>query len=148
MIYSAPGDNRRVFIYCRTGRNVVSLSLSVKTTIVKRLLHDIAKYFLPVLFLSYIGCISLFTHTHVVNGVTIVHSHPYQSGGGHEHTTAEFQLIHLLSNITTPEPAMWLFFAAVLFAYSCRLYLPAYSFYSITEEWRAHGLRAPPVSIL
>lgn len=62
----------------------------------KQLLHKIARYFLPVLFISYIGCISLFTHSHVVNGVTIVHSHPYKPGTEHEHTTAEFQLIHML----------------------------------------------------
>ena len=93
------------------------------------------------------GCISLFTHTHVVNGVTIVHSHPYKSGAEHEHTTAEFQLIHILSNVTTVEPSMWAFFAVVLFAYSCRLYNPHSAFRRTVEEWGAHGLRAPPVSI-
>ena len=34
------------------------------------------KWFLPVLFISYMAGITLFTHSHVVNGVTIVHSHP------------------------------------------------------------------------
>ncbi|HIX26584.1 MAG TPA: hypothetical protein H9859_02950 [Candidatus Barnesiella excrementigallinarum] len=112
-----------------------------------RLLRPIAKYFLPILFITYMGCISLFTHTHVVNGVTIVHSHPYKSGAEHEHTTAEFQLIHILSNVTTVEPSMWAFFAVVLFAYSCRLYNPHSAFRRTVEEWGAHGLRAPPVSI-
>lgn len=73
----------------------------------KQLLHKIARYFLPVLFISYIGCISLFTHSHVVNGVTIVHSHPYKPGTEHGHTTAEFQLIHMLSSIETENPSMW-----------------------------------------
>lgn len=72
----------------------------------KQLLHKIARYFLPVLFISYIGCISLFTHSHVVNGVTIVHSHPYKPGTEHGHTTAEFQLIHMLSSIETENPSM------------------------------------------
>ena len=99
-----------------------------------RLLRSIAKYFLPVLFISYIGCISLFTHTHVVNGVTIVHSHPYNPKAHHGHTTTEFPVGVLLS--------------AVLFAFSCRLFYPATRFVRTLRQWGAHGLRAPPVSIL
>ncbi len=38
------------------------------------------KVFLPVLFISYMAGITLFTHSHVVNGVTIVHSHPFKKG--------------------------------------------------------------------
>ena len=45
------------------------------------------KWFLPVLFISYMAGITLFTHSHVVNGVTIVHSHPFKKGGEHSHTT-------------------------------------------------------------
>lgn len=113
-----------------------------------RLLRPIAKYLLPILFVSYIGCISLFTHTHVVNGVTIVHSHPYKPGAEHGHTTAEFQLIHTLSHITTSEPSTALLFSAVLFAFVCRLFYPFSRFVRMAAVWMAHGLRAPPVSIL
>lgn len=88
----------------------------------KQLLHKIARYFLPVLFISYIGCISLFTHSHVVNGVTIVHSHPYKPGTEHGHTTAEFQLIHMLSSIETENPSMWTFVSVILFSYCSRLF--------------------------
>ena len=56
------------------------------------------KWFLPVLFISYMAGITLFTHSHVVNGVTIVHSHPFKKGGEHSHTTVEFQLIHILDH--------------------------------------------------
>ena len=45
------------------------------------------KWFLPVLFISYMAGITLFTHSHVVNGVTIVHSHPFKKGSEHSHTT-------------------------------------------------------------
>ncbi len=38
----------------------------------------IMRWFLPVLFISYMAGITLFTHSHVVNGVTIVHSHPFK----------------------------------------------------------------------
>ena len=92
-----------------------------------RLLRSIAKYFLPVLFISYIGCISLFTHTHVVNGVTIVHSHPYNPKAHHDHTTTEFQLIHALSHLTTAEPSVGVRFrlCCLPFRAGCSIRLPA-----------------------
>ena len=62
----------------------------------KQLYLNIMKCFLPVLFISYMAGITLFTHSHVVNGVTIVHSHPFKKGSEHSHTTVEFQLLHLL----------------------------------------------------
>ena len=56
---------------------------------------------LPLLFISYLGCLIAFTHVHIVNGVTIVHSHPYQKNDDgtpkKEHNYAEFQLLHQLS---------------------------------------------------
>ena len=59
------------------------------------------RWFLPVLFISYMAGITLFTHSHVVNGVTIVHSHPFKKDSPHSHTTVEFQLIHLLNHVVT-----------------------------------------------
>ena len=58
---------------------------------------------LPALFIAYLGCLIAFTHVHIVNGVTIVHSHPYHKTDDgrpdHEHGYAEFQLLHQLSTI-------------------------------------------------
>lgn len=104
-----------------------------------RLLRSIAKYFLPVLFISYIGCISLFTHAHVVNGVTIVHSHPYKTDAHHGHTATEFQLIHVLSHLTTAEPSVGMLLSAVLFAFSCRLLYPVSCFVRILRQWGLTG---------
>lgn len=63
---------------------------------------EVIKIALPVLFIMYASCITFFTHTHIVNGVTIVHSHPYSTDDSgkpsHEHTGAEIQLIHNLSS--------------------------------------------------
>lgn len=56
-------------------------------------LRKILRIFLPLLFITYMGGISFFTHTHIVNGVTIVHSHPYNSDSDHEHSTSEIELI-------------------------------------------------------
>jgi len=59
------------------------------------------KVILPVIFIAYACSITFFTHTHIVNGVTIVHSHPYASDDNgnpaHEHSGAEIQLIQILS---------------------------------------------------
>ena len=112
-----------------------------------RLLRHIAKYFLPVLFISYIGCISLFTHAHVVNGVTIVHSHPYKPECHHSHTTTEFLLIHILSHLTTSTPSVGVVFATVSVAF-VRLLYPCVREALPSVKLKAHGLRAPPVSIL
>ena len=64
-------------------------------------LKAVTKVALLALFISYACSITFFTHTHIVNGVTIVHSHPYMADDdgspGHEHTGAEIQLIHTLS---------------------------------------------------
>ena len=68
------------------------------TNKMKRLYLNIMKWFLPVLFISYMAGITLFTHSHVVNGVTIVHSHPFKKGVEHSHTTVEFQLLHFLTH--------------------------------------------------
>jgi len=59
------------------------------------------KIALTAIFMTYVCFITFFTHVHIVNGVTIVHSHPFKSDANgdplHEHTGAEIQLIHTLS---------------------------------------------------
>ena len=61
-------------------------------------LRKYLRILLPALFIAYLGCIIAFTHVHIVNGVTIVHSHPYHKTDDgrpdHEHGYAEFQLLH------------------------------------------------------
>ncbi len=59
----------------------------------------IVKWLLPLLFIAYMGGITFFTHIHIVNGVTIAHSHPYQQGSEHEHSTTEFELFQLLNTV-------------------------------------------------
>lgn len=58
------------------------------------------KGFFLILFVYYMGNISLFTHSHIVDGVTIKHSHPYPVKDGpnqHQHTKGQIQLIQALS---------------------------------------------------
>lgn len=81
----------------------------------KRLLLNITRYFLPILFVSYLVSLTFFAHVHVVNGVTIVHSHPFKKGAAHQHSTVELIHIHLLSHLMADG-------AAVVFALS--LFIP------------------------
>lgn len=102
------------------------------------------KWFLPVLFISYMVGITLFTHSHVVNGVTIVHSHPFKIGSDHSHTTVEFQLIHLLNHVLVTDSGLIPTF--VVAALLCILFIRP----QIDPYHRSCpgviSLRAPPVA--
>lgn len=57
----------------------------------------------------YYGEIISFTHVHVVNGVTVVHAHPYKSGNAsdyHHHSLSELQLFHQLSVFSLEDGAV------------------------------------------
>lgn len=112
---------------------------------VKRLFLNIMRGFLPILFVSYLASITFFAHIHVVNGVTIVHSHPFKKGAAHQHSTVELLLVHFLSHLTTDG-------AAIVFALS--LFIPFLLCLLLILPQRTHyhcpyhgvvGLRAPPV---
>lgn len=62
---------------------------------VKYLLSSAGKLLLPLLFLMYAGCLTGFSHSHVVNGCTIVHSHP-SSSGDHGHTRDDLRLLEMI----------------------------------------------------
>lgn len=68
----------------------------------KRIITEILKYLLLSIFAGYIGVISFYTHVHIENGVTVVHSHPFHKNTDgkpfHSHTQLEFQLIKLLTS--------------------------------------------------
>lgn len=64
----------------------------------KRDNHILLRVFLFMLFLSYQAGISLFSHSHNVGGVTIVHSHPYASST-HSHSTGQLYTISVADNL-------------------------------------------------
>jgi len=70
--------------------------------ILKTLSINISKYLFLVLFLGFFGSVTFFNHSHIVNGITIVHSHPYKSNSGdvppaHNHNRNGFILIQFIS---------------------------------------------------
>ncbi len=106
---------------------------------------------LTILFITYLGCLIAFTHVHIINGVTIVHSHPYsQNSDGSpqkEHTYAEFQLLHQLSTIQITEGAFTVAFVVAASGLFLRLIL---TYIPVVFQWFTRGilsLRAPPVGL-
>lgn len=70
---------------------------------VKKVKNRITVSLLLILFIAFYGSVTLFIHTHNINGVVIVHSHPYNpfSGkhpGDHHHSAKELIYIQLLSH--------------------------------------------------
>lgn len=105
------------------------------------------RFFLPVLFLTYLVAVTSFTHTHMVNGVTIVHSHPYDKHAKHHHTAVEFLLIHLLSIFESDGAGGFNFlsvFIPILFA---ALLGALFSFRFNAPYHGIISLRAPPVTL-
>lgn len=105
----------------------------------------VLKIFLPLLFMAYMGGISFFTHTHIVNGVTIVHSHPYKSDANHEHDTAAFELIAHLNTVHLPASIGLLFLLGVLLVLLRNLvaFIPEPS--CIKSHFTPISPRAPPI---
>jgi hypothetical protein len=112
----------------------------------------IMRYFLLILFLGYYVSISSFTHTHIVNGVAIVHSHSYNPFSkdkpvNHQHSKNGFILIHFVSHFLT----------TVLFlVFSIGILKVVFKKYILTQNDEnfsklvflcSNGLRAPPLNI-
>lgn len=104
------------------------------------------------IFVCYAGSVSFFFHSHIINGVTIVHSHPYKAdekgNPTHTHTVSEIQLIRNLSS--------WYSIGKITVTFTFKALQPYY----ITETvYRAESiitgfanyfylLRAPPFILL
>lgn len=110
----------------------------------RRYYLNILKWFLPILFISYLAGITLFTHSHVVNGVTIVHSHPFKKGSEHSHTAVEFQLIHDLNHFQTTDGGFFCVFAPFIALLLCMLLWCPQQAGHIAPCVGAVSLRAPP----
>ena len=89
----------------------------------------------------HLGSVTLFSHTHVINGVIIVHSHI--NTGEHTHSKQSLETIFFLSNIFTSGdfqspfmPVLWLFLIRIIL-------LPALSDIMVITRGTL-SLRAPP----
>jgi hypothetical protein len=80
---------------------------------VKKSITRLTGYFFLILFLGFFASTTFFNHTHIVDGDTIVHSHPYKKDKNgnptHQHSTKGYLLIHIIKNFTTTAVASTLF---------------------------------------
>lgn len=115
---------------------------------VRKLLKDIFAVLLLGLFLWHLCSITLFTHTHIVDGVVICHSHPYTGSPdnpGHSHSHAQIVTIAHLS--------LLLMLAAVFAIFIAYTGKHAQAVRSIAAECtrsgsrRLHRLRGPPFTV-
>ena len=108
-------------------------------------LRKITKWFLPVLFIIYTAGITLFTHSHVVNGVIIVHSHPFK--GEHQHTELELETVFYLSSFISPVIPAVCAAVAVLLVLLCLLAIPTTERIKCPKLFGHINLRAPPAPL-
>ena len=90
----------------------------MKSYFLNQIYKKLPGYFLLVLFCGYLGFITFFPHNHVVDGITIVHSHPYKSQPddvpvNHNHSPNGFILIHFISNFIAT--ALLIFWGIAIF---------------------------------
>ena len=106
--------------------------------------RNIIKVFLPVLFVLYLGDITLFTHSHVVNGVVIVHSHPFK--GKHHHTEAQLETIFFLSTFHSPSLPHCPIVASGVLILLWVLLVPLCGHIDFAQHRCGIYLRAPPLA--
>lgn len=102
------------------------------------------------LFLFYYSGNVMFYHSHIVDGVNVVHSHPFplgKSGKSHSHTTCEILAIKILSQ------NLLLLTIGALFLALLEAPLAAYISVRQTQTYTnktllVKSLRAPPFSFL
>lgn len=95
-------------------------------------------------FMAYYAIISVYAHVHVVNGVMVVHSHPFKDK--HSHPTGQTLVLHYLTHFNSPEAGP----AAEIEAPDVKLINTSYSEYVVANTMPDYNsglhLRAPPVS--
>ena len=62
---------------------------------------------LMLIFCSYYAGISMFSHTHITNGSSIVHSH-LGGGADHDHSDSQYAVIDILSNFQTEAASVFI----------------------------------------
>lgn len=108
-------------------------------------LRRIMRYFLPLLFLTYWGGITLFTHSHVVNGVIIVHSHPFKAG--HQHTQEQAETVFFLGHYAASALPALLSAVFCFLALLGVLAVPRVVRLVLSHPEDGVRLRAPPVCV-
>jgi len=108
------------------------------------------KYFFFVLFIGYYASITLFFHSHFVNGITISHSHPYWEHNDakgfpikHSHTKNELGFIQLVTHFLSLVAVGFLSLGLIIVLLSKYQIKPTETALSLISEI-GYSLRGPP----
>jgi hypothetical protein len=116
----------------------------------KNRVKRIYAYCLLILFMGYYGSITLFYHSHIVLGDTIVHSHPFRSDSHgapmHSHTDNGYVTIHILASFTVA--FIFLYFDFKTKAKVIYEIVPKFKHGTANHSFHYfYSLRAPPTNI-
>ena len=99
------------------------------------------------LFCSYWCGISCFTHSHVENGVVIVHSHPF-SDSHHHHTADQYETIFYITHFFSLEYQTYFFEGIVRYAHLFKPFILLSIPVLVLFRRKGISLRAPPIDSL
>jgi len=111
----------------------------------------ILRFILLAIFAGYYGSITLFPHYHVVDGVTIVHSHPFKGKQDswqpdHQHSGKGLVVIQLLSSLVINPPCSCCSSIDPGIYQSDFIYVTYTSICFSTDTEYSNQLRAPPLA--
>lgn len=114
----------------------------------KKVLIQLLKWVLPLLFITFINGKSLFIHSHLEKGILVVHSHPFDKNEAstHEHTTKELIAIEFHTHgYSTTNIVPFVDIKSPLKYINCHNYTNEETTH-FTEKATSNLLRAPPIN--
>ncbi len=111
------------------------------------------KYFevlLLIIFIGYYSGVTMFYHTHVINGVTVVHSHPFMNLGNssghpikHTHSQNSLGFIQFVTHFVSTIVSGY-FFIKLYLLFLTKYKIPVTDFARLPYRDTGCFLRAPP----
>ena len=99
---------------------------------------------LTLIFCIYYAGISMFSHTHIANGSSIVHSH-LGGDADHDHSDSQYAVIDILSHFQSESAVGYHGVPSPFFLLS-ESYIAYYAPLCLNVEQAEHALRGPPVA--
>ena len=99
---------------------------------------------LMVIFCSYYAGICMFSHTHIANGSSIVHSH-LGGDADHDHSDSQYAVIDILSQFQSETAVGYIGVPSPFFQLS-ESYIACYAPVCLNAEQEVNTLRGPPMA--
>jgi hypothetical protein len=117
----------------------------------KKQLFNISKWFFLLLFLEFFGSTTFFSHAHIVDGYTIVHSHPFRHDGKgapmHDHSLNTYFLINLLTHFSAIVLSL-LFIKCFFISLQRELLIKSFAYFRLQSFQIPDYYRGPPQGYL